>query len=115
MIGGQIKLEKINLRHTLPRHSNIVQILPKSLNPLQKDVACFGEGDDSFRRFAGGKFEGGDGVGSERAADGGLDTTTETCTGVECTAGGAAGGGAGVAGALLLVGAAADAALPDRR
>lgn len=38
-----------------------------------------GAGDDSFRRFVGGMFEVGDGVGNERTAEGGLETTIEVC------------------------------------
>lgn len=36
-----------------------------------------GAGDDSFRRLLGGLLDVGDGVGSERTADGGFETTTE--------------------------------------
>lgn len=70
-----------------------------------------GAGDDSFLRFDGGAFAVGDGVGNERTADGGFDTTIEAGgvgAATVCTVGGGAGGAA-----AAVVGAAAEAALPD--
>ena len=69
-----------------------------------------GAGDDSFRRFDGGAFAVGDGVGNERTPEGGFDTTIDAGgvgAAIACTVGAGAGGGAAA------VGAAAEAALPD--